>query len=79
MRDAFTILISFIFLITSFLAVSAATSRKDLRHRDEYRVGITGALAFMYISWIIVYISNIHPFVKPEFIKAKSPEYYGKQ
>lgn len=79
MRDALVILLSFTLLAVSILAVSIGTSRKGLRHRDEYKIGITGGLVFMYISWIVVYIANIHPFVKPEFIKARRPEYYKKQ
>lgn len=76
MNDAMVILVSFMCLILSLMAVSVATSRKGLVHSIEYKVGISGAVVFMYISWIIVYIANIHPFVKPEFVKTKKPDYY---
>ncbi|ELA41195.1 uncharacterized protein VICG_01794 [Vittaforma corneae ATCC 50505] len=76
MRDLFVILFASSIVIACILALNIATSDKKTKHRQEYRIGITGALLFMFISWLVVYIANIHPFVNPEFKKEKRPDFY---
>lgn len=33
---------------------------------DELRLGITGSAIFMHISWVIIFIANMNPFIEPE-------------
>lgn len=52
------------------LLVSAAimmlTKEKSTKNRDEIRIGLIGALAFGYIAWACIYMSQVKPFVSPE-------------
>lgn len=76
MQDLFVILFASSILTAGILVLSIVTSDKKLKHREEYRVGVAGSMVFMFISWLVVYIANIHPFVNPEFKKEKRPEFY---
>lgn len=76
MIDLITIFSASIILVVGILVVLKLTSDKTLRHSEEYRIGLIGSMIFMFVSWITIYIANIHPFVKPEFKKEKSPDYF---
>jgi hypothetical protein len=75
MRDLIVIMSAFSLVIIACLLVNSITSSKNLKHREEYKIGIIGSIIFMFISWLIVYIANINPFVEPEFKKAPKPEF----
>lgn len=66
------------FLVTAVSIFYIATISKKLKHREEIRVAGIGSLSFLYVSWIVIYLANINPFVKPEFKKSAAPEYYHK-
>lgn len=76
MIDLITILTASIILIACILMILKYTSDKTIRYNQEYRIGLIGAVVFMFISWITVYVANIHPFIKPEFKKEKKPDYF---
>lgn len=76
MRDLIVILLVASSIAFFCLIVSIITSDKKLKHRDELKIGIIGSAIFMFISWLVVYIANIHPFIKPEFKKERKPDYY---
>lgn len=78
MKDLFTVLFGTSLFILLLVTLGLATSNKDLKHREEYKVGLAGAFTFMYVSWLVIFIANTHPFVKPEFTKEKPPAYYKK-
>lgn len=72
--------LALICIVTSLLAagisaVYIATKNNKLKHREEIRVGVIGCAFFLYVSWITIYIANMHPFVKPEFKKSAKPSY----
>jgi hypothetical protein len=78
MNEFFVICVAFCILTLCCILVIVTTRDKDLEHRDEIRVGLLGTFVFLFVSWIVIYLANIHPFVKPEFKKSHKPSYYNE-
>ncbi|AHL30137.1 ATP synthase subunit H [Encephalitozoon intestinalis ATCC 50506] len=66
MADASILLCSIAFILMVSTAIVVLTRGKSTRNKDEVRIGLIGALAFGYIAWACVYMSQIKPFVGPE-------------
>lgn len=65
------ILLSIVFFSLFVKAVLLISRLKPLRAYEEWSVVAIGAAAFMYISWLVIYMANINPFIEPVFIKNK--------
>lgn len=76
MEEILVIITAFLILTAACTIVYISTKSKDLNHSDEIRIGLIGTFIFLFVSWIVIYIANIHPFVKPEFKKSPPPSYY---
>ncbi|KAG5860453.1 putative ATP synthase subunit H [Encephalitozoon hellem] len=66
MTSASVLLCSIAFILVISIAIVILTRGKSIRNKDEIRIGLIGALAFGYIAWACVYMSQIKPFVDPE-------------
>ncbi|AHL28957.1 ATP synthase subunit H-like protein [Encephalitozoon hellem ATCC 50504] len=66
MTSASVLLCSIAFILVVSIAIVILTRGKSIRNKDEIRIGLIGALAFGYIAWACVYMSQIKPFVDPE-------------
>ncbi|CCI73962.1 ECU08_0325 [Encephalitozoon cuniculi GB-M1] len=66
MAEASVLLGSIAFMVAVSTAIVILTRGKSTKNKDEIRIGLIGALAFGYIAWACVYMSQIKPFVDPE-------------
>lgn len=66
MTSASVLLGSIVFILMISAAIVVLTRGKSIRNKDEIRIGLIGALAFGYIAWACVYMSQIKPFIDPE-------------
>ncbi|OQS54190.1 hypothetical protein EHP00_833 [Ecytonucleospora hepatopenaei] len=67
MRDFIIILIGTIKLVV-LIALSIKLATKDNK-TNEMCIPVIGAFVFMWVTWIVTYISQIHPFILPEIVK----------
>lgn len=65
--EASVIAISYLILAAYISCICRISKQKKLANHDEFQIGMIGCGAFMHLSWVIVYIANINPFIKPEF------------
>lgn len=65
------ILYSLLFIGSLIILILGIGEMKPLSRHPEVKVVIVGSVFFMYISWLVTYMANIHPFIEPIFIKNK--------
>lgn len=71
MKDISVVILSYLLLSAVVCAIYGVSKQKKLAEYDEFRIGLVGCAVFMHLSWLVVYIANINPFIQPEF---KAPE-----
>ena len=74
MNSYHIILISLLLMSLLVQAVLAASRSKALHKYQEFRVVVIGSAVFMYISWLVIYMANVKPFIEPVFKKHKAAE-----
>lgn len=72
MSDLNLILTSYFILFIFIILIYKLSYNKSFMIPDEFRVGLTGSAIFMHISWLIIFIANINPFIEPEFKNKKN-------
>lgn len=58
--------IAFSYLLLSIVVCAIYEASKLFRH-DEFKIGLIGCAFFMHLSWLVVYMGNMNPFIQPEF------------
>lgn len=67
MNDAAVIVSSYLLLLIAICVIYEVSKQKRLAEHDEVRIGLIGCAVFMHMSWLVVYMGNINPFIQPEF------------
>ncbi|KAI5168710.1 V-type H+-transporting ATPase subunit e [Pancytospora epiphaga] len=67
MDSSIVIIMSIVGFIALVATVWDVFNTKSLHEYSEYKIVVIGALSFMYISWLVIYMANINPFVEPVF------------
>lgn len=65
-RDVLIITLGTIKLFVLIGVTMLLTKNKD--KRAELSIPIVGTFVFMWATWVIVYIAQIHPFILPEIM-----------
>ena len=69
MNSYHIILLSLLIMSILVKAILIASSSKALQKYQEFRVVVVGSAVFMYISWLVIYMANVKPFIEPVFKK----------
>lgn len=68
--DSGTVILLSMLIFSIFVRIIFAASKiKALAPYEEFRIVVIGASTFMYVSWLVIYMANIHPFIEPVFSK----------
>lgn len=72
MGDAAAIAFSYLILLIAICVIYGASKQEKLAEHDEFRIGLIGCAVFMHLSWLVVYMASINPFIQPEFKAPKA-------
>jgi len=56
---------SFLIFIIAVYSVVRLPAMKAMSGLKDFRIVFVGTLSSMYISWLVVYMANVKPFISP--------------
>lgn len=71
MESSTVILLSVFFFSLFVKTVLAMSKIKAFAPYEEFKIVVIGAATFMYVSWLVIYMANVNPFIEPVFVKNK--------
>ncbi|KAI4292532.1 hypothetical protein PAPHI01_1806 [Pancytospora philotis] len=69
MESGIVILLSLLLFIAIVRSILMLSQTKALCEYEEYAIVAIGWVFFMYISWLVIYMANINPFIDPVAVK----------
>lgn len=61
------IVLSLLFLGIIIKLILECANTKRLLKYQEFKIVVIGSVISMYISWVVIYMANIKPFIEPVF------------